>query len=230
VARPCWISTSFLAIGFYRYIASLQPVNRIIDMSLRLTLISHAATKATRAAIFPLDEPLEPESYAKAAAVAGGMGRVDGAWTSPALRAVQTAKALGLEAAIDPALRDIDLGQWAGKSLAELEAADPLGLARWMEDVSAAPHGGESVDRLLQRVSGWLDTVSRSTGRLVAVTHAAVIRAAAVIALDAHPQSFWRIDVEPLCFSRLQARGGRWTVSYLNASAVGCRRSGSVQS
>lgn len=189
-------------------------------MSLRLTLISHAATKATRAAIFPLDEPLEPESYAKAATLASGMGRVDGAWTSPALRAVQTAEALGLEASIDSALRDIDLGQWAGKSLVEVEAVEPLGLQRWMADVSAAPHGGESVEHLLQRVSHWLETISGSAGRLVAVTHAAVIRAAAVVVLDARPQSFWRIDVEPLRFSRFQARGGRWTVRYLNASAV----------
>jgi broad specificity phosphatase PhoE len=189
-------------------------------MSLRLTLISHAATQATRAALFPRDEPLESESYAKAAALAGGLGRVDGAWTSPALRAVQTAEALGLEASIDPALQDIDLGEWAGKSLVEVEAADPLGLQRWMADVGAAPHGGESVERLLQRVSHWLDRVSGSAGRFVAVTHAAVIRAAAVVALDANPQSFWRIDVEPLCFSRFQARGGRWTVRYLNASAV----------
>jgi broad specificity phosphatase PhoE len=212
-----------------RLVRMLQSVNRIADMSLRLTLISHAATKATRAALFPLDEPLEPESYAKAATLAGVVGRVDGAWTSPALRAVQTAKALGLEASVEPALRDIDLGHWAGKSLVEVEAADPLGLQRWLEDVSAAPHGGESVERLLQRVSGWLDRVSRSAGRLVAVTHAAVVRAAAVAALDAKPQSFWRIDVEPLCFSRFQARGGRWTVSYLNASAPGLRRSSPAQ-
>jgi broad specificity phosphatase PhoE len=198
-------------------------------MSLRLTLISHAATKATRAALFPLDEPLEPESCAEAAALEGVAGRVDGAWTSPALRAVQTAKALGLEASIDPALQDIDLGQWAGKSLVEVEAADPLGLRRWLEDVSAAPHGGESVEHLLQRVSGWLDRVSRGAGRLVAVTHAAVIRAAAVVALDASPRSFWRIDVKPLCCSRFQARDGRWTVSYLNASAAGLRRSGPAQ-
>lgn len=194
-------------------------------MSLRLTLVSHAATTATRAAIFPLDEPLEPASHAKAAALAGSLGRVDRAWTSPALRAVQTAKALGLEASIDSELRDIDLGQWAGKSLAEVEAAEPLGLRRWMEDVGAAPHGGESVEQLLRRVSHWLDAVRRSAGRVVAVTHAAVIRAAAIVAFDANPQSFWRIDVEPLCFSRLEARDGRWTVRYLNASAVGLPRS-----
>lgn len=193
-------------------------------MSLRLTLISHAATGATRAAAFPLDEPLEPQGHAKAAALAGDMGRVDTAWTSPALRALQTAEALGLDASVDPALADIDLRHWAGKSLADVEALDPVGLRRWMDDPGSAPHGGESIESLLRRVAGWLDTVAGRTGRIVAVTHAAVIRAAAVVVLDASPRSFWRIDVEPLCFSRFQARDGRWTMCCLNADADGLRR------
>ncbi|QAY95458.1 histidine phosphatase family protein [Methylovirgula ligni] len=189
-------------------------------MSLRLTLIAHAATAATRAAAFPLDEPLTPGDYAKASAAAH-VGPVDAAWTSPALRAVQTAQALHLDAAIDPRLADIDLRDWAGKSLAGLEATDAEALALWMADPGAAPHGGESVTRLLARVAGWLDTLRSSDGRIVAVTHAAVIRAAAVLALDANPKSFWRIDIAPLSFSRFHAQGGRWTLRCLNATA-GC--------
>jgi broad specificity phosphatase PhoE len=186
-------------------------------MSLRLTFIAHGATKATRAALFPRDEPLEAASIAKAAALAPRMGRVDAAWTGAALRAVQTAEALGLAAKIDPLLADIDLGDWAGKSLAELEAADAPGLAKWMEDPSAAPHGGESITHLLTRIADWLDKTAVGKDRIVAVTHAAVIRAAAIITLDANPKSFWRIDVAPLSFSRFHARGGRWSVHSLNA-------------
>ena len=48
--------------------------------------------------------------------------------------------------------------------------------------------------------------------RIVAVTHAAVIRAAMIIVLDADPRAFWRIDVEPLCFARLQIQPGRCSV------------------
>lgn len=188
-------------------------------MSLRLTLIAHAATAATRAAAFPLDEPLTPGDYAKASAAAAHVGPVDAAWTSPALRAVQTAQALHLDAAIDPLLADIDLRDWAGKSLAELEATGAEALALWMEDPGAAPHSGESVTRLLARVSGWLDTLHNSDGRIVAVTHAAVIRAAAVLTLDANPRSFWRIDVAPLSFSKFHAQGGRWTLHGLNATS-----------
>jgi broad specificity phosphatase PhoE len=186
-------------------------------MSLRLTLIAHAATEATRAAKFPLDEPLEATAYTKAAALAGHLGRVDAAWTSPALRAVQTVEALGLRAVVDPVLADIDLGQWGGKSLTQMAADDATGLARWMDDPSSAPHGGESIESLLLRIAHWLDKIGDGTGRVVGVTHAAVIRAVALIALGAHPRSFWRIDIEPLSFSRFDAHSRRWTVRCLNA-------------
>lgn len=190
-------------------------------MSLRLTLIAHGATAATRDARFPRDEPLEAAAEAKAAALARHIGRVDVAWTSPALRTVQTAEALGLMASIQPLLADIDLGTRAAKSLVEVEAADPTGLARWMDDPAAAPHGGEAVEHFLQRIGAWLDQTRTEHGRILAVTHPAVIRAAAVVALDAPPKSFWRIDVEPLSLSRLDARAGRWTVRSLNAEVSG---------
>lgn len=110
-------------------------------MSLRLTLICHASTRATRKAAFPVDEPLEPQGLAKASKLAQACSGVASAWTSPALRAVQTASALGLRAVADAALSDIGLGAWAGRSLVEVEAADPAGLATWMSDAAASPHG-----------------------------------------------------------------------------------------
>ena len=188
-------------------------------MSLRLTLISNAATRATRLAAFPLDEALEPEAYASAAAIAPCLERANVAWTSPALRAVQTAQALGLEASTDARLVDIDLGIWAGKTLTDLAVTDSAGLALWTQDPKAAPHGGESVAHLLARIASWMDEISRGDGRAVVVTHAAVIRAATIVALDANPRSFWRIDIEPLRFSRFSSQNGRWTVRCLNARA-----------
>ena len=181
-------------------------------MSLRLVLVAHAATRATRQAAFPTDEPLEPSGAAKAAALAGTLGRVDVALTSPALRAVQTAAALGLDAEIDPALMDIDLRFWAGRSIAEVEASDAVGLARWMLDPAAVPHGGESVVDLLARVASWMDGMGGREGRVVAVTHAAFIRAAILTVLDAEAGAFWRVDVEPLGLATLLHSGSHWTL------------------
>ena len=44
----------------------------------------------------------------------------------------------------------------------------------------------------------------------MAVTHAAVIRAAIVHVIEAGPKSFWRIDVLPLSLTDLRTNGRRW--------------------
>jgi broad specificity phosphatase PhoE len=184
-------------------------------MAVRLTLICHAATQATRKARFPADEPLEPQGLAAAAGLAPVARRVDVALTSPALRAVQTAAALGLTATVDAALADIALGNWAGRSLGEVEAADPSGLAEWMSDPAANPHGGETLLAVMARMAAWLDLMARCEGRIVAVTHAAIIRAVTLITLDAPPIAFWRIDVAPLGVASFRGWGGRWTLRSL---------------
>lgn len=185
-------------------------------MSVRLSLICHASTTATRNVIFPADEPLDSQGLQKSLAHAKTLKRVDVAWTSPALRARQTAAALGLNAQVDKAIRDIDLGMWEGQTLDEVQAADPAAMAAWSCDANAQSHGGESIIDLLTRVGGWLDDMGRASGRVVAVTHAAIIRASILIALDADPISFWRIDVAPLCKVEFSGRAGRWTLRSLN--------------
>jgi broad specificity phosphatase PhoE len=185
-------------------------------MSVRLTLICHGPTSAARDVAFPLDEPLDAAGHAKAAALAADLRGVDVAWTSPALRARQTAAALGLDAAIDPVLRDIDLGRWAGRSFSEVAIAEPEAIASWTSQTDVAPHGGESVVDLLVRIAPWLDTLRRDERRIVAVTHPAVIRAAVILAIDAGAGSFWHIDVAPLCRVRLSGNGPRWTLQSIH--------------
>ena len=142
--------------------------------------------------------------------MASQLGRVDVAWTSPALRARQTAAALQLDAEVDPRLGDIALGRWAGHSLDEIAAAEPEAVRAWTSDPGAAPHGGESVIDLLSRIEPWLAAVAGDDRRAVAVTHASVIRAAIILAIDAKPVSFWRIDIAPLCRVELRMNAGHW--------------------
>ena len=186
-------------------------------MTARLTLLCHAATAATRAAAFPLDEPIEARSRELAAKAAVHLPRVDRVWTSPALRARQTAEALGLAATPEPALRDCDYGRWAGRRLAELQAAEPEAVAAWLGDPEAAPHGGESVVDLLARVGAWLEARGGERGHAIAITHPAIIRAAIVHVLAAPPAAFWRIDIEPLSLTELRRGPQHWTLR-----ATGC--------
>jgi broad specificity phosphatase PhoE len=182
----------------------------------RLTLIRHAPSDATRRSAFPVDEPLDARGLDEAVALAPRLGRFAAAWSGPALRARQTAEALGLTAAVAPELDECDFGSWRGRTLSELHAADPDAVAAWMEDPAAAPHGGESLLALLERVRRWLSARAGDGERVVAVTHAGVIRAAVVCTLDAPPLAFWRLDVAPLSRTVLHAHDGRWTVRGVN--------------
>ncbi len=181
-------------------------------MTIRLLLISHAATSATRRARFPVDEPIEAAAATAARELGPSLSRAGKAWRAPERRAGETAAALGMEASLEPLLSDIDLGRWAGQSFESVLDAEPQGVAQWTADTAAAPHGGESVEALIGRVVPWLEAQRDGAGRISAVTHPAVIRAAIVVALGAPPAAFWRIDIAPLAQVDLRSDGRRWTL------------------
>jgi broad specificity phosphatase PhoE len=177
---------------------------------IRLALVSHAMTDAMAAGRFPADEPLNGigcRQVKKAGRVdiTGDMRQLAG----PEQRAHQTAQLLGLHAATEPRLADLDCGRWCGQTL---RAVGPADLEMWLTDPARAPHGGESIVDLIQRVAGWLESLTHSTSPTVAVTHPAVIRAVILQALDSPPKSFWRIDVAPASRTVLHFRNGRWTL------------------
>jgi broad specificity phosphatase PhoE len=186
----------------------------------RLTLVSHALTAAMAAGRFPGDEPLSDVGRRQAEAAAhrhaGGEVRH---LTAPEQRARETSELLGLHAYTDARLADLDCRGWRGQPLAGIGPAE---LQLWLTDPAAVPHGGESIVELTERVAGWLKSLSYETKsdnnktdnatRTIAVTHPAVIRAAILVALDAPPKSFWRIDIAPVSHTVLHYRGQTWTL------------------
>jgi broad specificity phosphatase PhoE len=178
----------------------------------RLTLVSHAMTDATAAGRFPTDEPLNSLGHRQADATVE-LGVIDAAYCGPEKRVRQTAELLGLSAVVEPQLADLDFGSWRGGVLGGVLPAD---LAVWLTDPTRAPHGGESVVDLVNRVHRWMDGLVSTRGRLVAVTHPAVIRAAILVALDAPAKSFWRIDIAPLSRTAMHFRGQAWTLRSSN--------------
>lgn len=180
--------------------------------SVRLTMICSGATRATRHGAFPLDEPLEPRSIAMAESMRQGLRRADRTWTSPALRARQTAGALALPATVQPLLADHDHGDWAGRTFADVQAEESDALAVWLADPNAAPHGGEPLSGLLLRAATFMNELVQLPGHTIAVTHAAMIRAAMLHVLGAPWQSYRKIDIEPLSMVDFRSDGGRWTL------------------
>jgi broad specificity phosphatase PhoE len=182
-------------------------------MTVRLTLLCAAAGTASREVRFD-DDPLDERGLRQAREAAATLPSAGLHYAAPSVRCRQTAEALGLDAEIAPDLRDGDMGGWQGRTLTGITATDPDGLAAWMTDPDAAPHGGESIGTMCGRVAAWLDALPADAGRVLAVTGAAAVRAAVVHALSAPRQAFWRIDVPPLSTVRLTGRLGRWNLRF----------------
>ena len=189
-------------------------------MAPRVTLICHATTRALRAATFGGDDPIDDIGRTKAQRLAGSLHRADRYLTSPALRARETAAALGLTATVDERLRDCDFGRWTGRKFTQVLVREPMKLASWMSNPSSAPHGGESIEQLMERVTAWMREPGRDKIHTLAVTHASVIRAAIVYAIGAQLQCFWRIDVVPLSLTDLRTNGRRWVLRSMGPIAA----------
>lgn len=186
----------------------------------RLVLLRHASTAATRSFAFPADESLDERGWAAATELLGLLPAKGEVVSSPAARCRETAAAAGITPALEPALRECDFGSWTGRTLAELNATQPDAVAAWMSEPTARAHGGETQAEFVERVAHWLDVQATLEGRMLAITHGGVVKAALVHALGAPLEVFWRIDVAPLALTELHAHDGRWTVTRVNASAL----------
>ena len=132
-----------------------------------------------------------------------GAGRDGAVLTSPARRS----RLDGAETCAG--LRPWDLGRWTGRPLRELPPAE---LTAWREDPSWAGHGGESLQQLADRVGSLLENWRGRSGRLVAVTHAGVVRAAVTTALRSPAASAWDLDVAASSVTELHTSGRGWRV------------------
>lgn len=133
------------------------------------------------------DPPLSERGHEQARTLSGrlmGLG-LEALVTSDLRRARETAAALaeglGIPIALEPALRELDVGRWSGLTNAEIEARWPDELARFRAgDLRMRPGGGESRDLFAERVAGALARLaSDSRGRLGVVAHLGVLRSRA---------------------------------------------------
>ncbi|MFJ5265271.1 histidine phosphatase family protein [Streptomyces sp. NPDC088387] len=181
-------------------------------MTSRVTFITPAMSPSMRRARFDDGDPIDEGGAARARAAAGSLRQGGRVLVSPSVRCRQTAVALGLDASGEQAPAGGDMGRWRGLTLDEVAAAEPEGVARWLADPGAAPHGGESVRDVCARVAGWLDAALRVDGRVLAVVEPDVVRAAVVHVVGAAEAAFWRLDVPPLTATEVSGRAGRWNL------------------
>lgn len=148
------------------------------------------------------------------------LGRVTSIWTSPAVRARDTAKGLwpGRNCRHDARLWEQDFGDWDGLAYADVPDMGELS-GNALADL-AAP-GGESFRDVVTRVRPAIRAAADdalATGPVAIVAHAGVIRAALAVAMEDVAAAL-AFEVDHLSVTRLRCLpGGALTIISVNGA------------
>jgi alpha-ribazole phosphatase len=119
----------------------------------------------------------------------------DAVYSSPRLRARETAVAVDRDVVIDDDLREIDFGDLEGRSYDEIAATDPELYRAWMEQPTTVHFpGGESFAELKVRAFEALDRIRAAHGAAVVITHGGVLRAGLAAWLGMPDEAIFRLD------------------------------------
>jgi len=169
------------------------------------------------------DVPLSESGKRQAAALAGELGRLNGAHLlcSPLLRTRETAEiALGAADAcdIDSDLREIDFGRWEGTGFTEIAAIDPAAVEHWAAlDEDFAFPGGESIGDFSKRIGAVAGRIAADpAGTVVAFTHGGVIRFLICRFLGLEDRHYLLFDVRPGSLSEISLERGKGVLTRLN--------------
>jgi probable phosphoglycerate mutase len=180
---------------------------------MRLLLVRHGQSEwnAGRVLQGQANVPLSDLGRAQAAALAPVVSGLapDRAVTSDLARASETAAILGhTNARPDPALREINVGVWQGRSIPDLIAEDRESYAGWRAG-SYRPDGGEDWGSFVARVEHAIrgECGSLCAGTLLVVCHGGVIRAAMQAFLGLRPQNVLPVAPASLSVLRLADTG-----------------------
>ncbi|RLL66569.1 bifunctional RNase H/acid phosphatase [Streptomyces sp. Z26] len=178
-------------------------------------LLRHGETALTPEKRFSGSGGADPELSATgrrqaeaAAAALAARGTVQAVVSSPLRRCRETADAvaarLGLDVRTDEGLRETDFGAWEGLTFAEVRERYADDLAAWLSSPEAEPTGGgESFTAVARRVALSRDKLlARYPSRTVLlVTHVTPVKTLVRLALDAPPESLFRMELSAASFS-----------------------------
>ena len=149
-------------------------------------LVRHGETDDNAAARFQgrLDTPLNARGREQSRILAVAL-RDEGLrtlYSSPLLRAHETARIVGAEIGLEPILDErlveAEAGAWAGRLIADIVEGEREAYARWRAaDPTFRFPGGESVAEQAQRIAAALADVAAGPLPAVVVTHGGTIRA-----------------------------------------------------
>jgi broad specificity phosphatase PhoE/ribonuclease HI len=158
------------------------------------------------------DVPLSPDGFEQARRVAARLADREGVKavvSSPLRRARRTAEAiaaeLGLGVTIEDDLVETDFGDWEGHTFAEVQQRWPDLLTEWLASPDVAPPGGESFADTAERVLRARDRLLAAypATTIVVVSHVGPVKTLLRTALDAPPQTMFRMQIDVASVSEI---------------------------
>lgn len=141
-------------------------------------------------------------------------------FSSPLIRAQQTAELLGLDCRIAPELIEMHWGDWEGKTLSELSNQDPQGFAATeAKGLDMQPPQGESPRMVQARMTKWIQTLaagSPAPSSIGIVTHKGVIRALLAAACDWDMKNKPPVKLDYKAAHKFGWNGERWLLLEAN--------------
>lgn len=195
-----------------------------------LLLLRHGATAANLAQPNWLqgkgiDLPLAPEGEMQAQKTADFLERLklDAVFSSPLLRARQTAEAIAaphrLNVNLAPALHEVDAGRWEGRNWTDIEAADPAAFELFHREPATGYPGGESLTQVQARVLPAFEKLLRENlgKRIVVVSHNVTNRAFLARLLQLDLNNYRAIPQDNCALNVIVQQGGKCGIKTLNS-------------
>ena len=196
-----------------------------------LYLVRHGATENNCA--YPprlqgrrTDPPLSAEGLLQAQRTGGWLaGRpLDAVYSSPLLRARQTAEAIACRHGLEPELVDdlieVDVGLWEGRSWEEIERTDSEAYRLFMTDATVHPYlGGENLSVVAARAVPAMERLAaRNVDRTIAVVAHNVVNRLCLAHLLKSPLARYRSIPQDNCgVNLLRYEGGEMRPVTINA-------------
>lgn len=168
-----------------------------------IDLVRHGEVKTPELFCAPADEPLSKLGWAQLKALEEAPHQWDQIISSPHLRCRTFAEKFAAKQQcalhIDERLREMEFGDWCGKTRQEIWQRDQKKLQQlWTLPLDFTAPGGESMVAFIARVqAAWRQLLAQYAGQsLILLGHAGVIRIILSISLDISPQSAQKFNIE----------------------------------
>jgi broad specificity phosphatase PhoE len=199
----------------------------------RVLVVRHGATAHTAERRFSgctgEDPQLSPTGRHQARLLGDDLrraGTVTAVVCSPVRRARETAASVGEALALTPLVdedwREIDFGDWEGRTVQEVQRRWGDELAAWRADPHRSAPGGEAVadvaDRVRRALAGLTGPGRSDGGTVVVVSHLYPVRLAVLETLGAPLEAVHRMEHEPTAVTDLRRRDGALALHRYNDS------------